>query len=189
MNGIVGILLAAGASRRFGADKRWHRLPDGTPMALASARRLLAACPESLAVVRPDDGELAESLRAAGLAVVTCADAAHGMGHSLAAGVAARPDAGGWLVALADMPAIAPDSIRIVAEALMAGAPLARAFHQGRPGHPVGFSRRFYADLLGLSGDEGARRIVQANLALLHKCPVDDPGVLFDIDVPGTEGI
>lgn len=188
MSGIVGILLAAGASRRFGADKRWHRLPDGTPMALASARHLLAACPNSVAVIRPEDLVLAEQLRAMGLGVVTCTEATHGMGHSLAAGVAATADATGWLIALADMPAIQPASIRCVAQALEAGAPLARAVHAGRPGHPVGFAQRFRSDLLALSCDEGARHIVQAHRETLRLCPVDDPGVLLDIDIPGAVG-
>lgn len=184
MSALVGVLLAAGASQRFGSDKRWHRLADGTPMALEAARRLRAACPDSVAVIRPGDDEVATLLVEAGLKVVVCPAAAHGMGHSLAAGIAASREAGGWLVALADMPAIAPLSYGIVLDALGAGAPLARTAHAGRQGHPVGFSARFLGELLALHGDQGGKAILDAHRDILSICPVDDPGVLIDIDRP-----
>ena len=180
----VGLLLAAGISQRFGSDKRWHRLPDGTPLVLESARRLRAACPRSIAVVRPGDDELANALREAGLEVTFCPDAALGMGHSLAAGVAASKDAAGWLVALADMPGISPESYRVVLDALNNGAPLTRTAHAGCPGHPVGFAARFRNELLTLHGDRGGKAILDAHRDALLLCPVNDPGVLIDIDTP-----
>lgn len=184
MTAFVGLLLAAGASRRFGSDKRWHRLPDGTPMAIEAARRLRAACPSSIAVVRPGDDELAAALTKTGLKVTACPMAALGMGHSLAAGVAASLEAPGWLVALADMPAIAPASYGAVQDALRAGALLARTVHAGRPGHPVGFAARFCDDLLALQGDQGGKAILDAHRDILTLCPVDDLGVLIDVDAP-----
>lgn len=186
MSECVGILLAAGASRRFGSDKRLHRLPDGVPMALASARHLLAACPRSFAVIRPGDDVLADLLTQAGMQVVVCAEAGQGMGHTLAAGVAAAAEADGWLVALADMPYIASDSYRAVIEALNKGAPIARPTFEARPGHPVGFSAAFRAELLGLRGDHGGKAIIDAHRELLCLCPVNDPGIEHDIDTPAA---
>ncbi len=182
--GIVGILLAAGQGRRFGGDKRWHPLADGTPMVLRAAANLIAACPESVAVLRPGDDDLAQRLHALGLATVVCADAQHGMGHSLAAAVAATPHAAGWLVALADMPYIAPSSYLAVRHALEHGAPLARPFYQTQPGHPVAFSRHYQSELLSLTGDQGGRPILQTHAQYLQRCPVDDKGVVWDVDVP-----
>lgn len=184
MKPIVGILLAAGRSRRFGSDKRLHELADGTPMALAAARRLAAACERSLVVVRPGDTALARLFTEAGLETVVCQKAEQGMGHSLAAGVAATPDAAGWLVALADMPYIQPASYRAVRQALQDGATLARPVHGGRPGHPVGFAAEHLGALLALTGDQGGRAIIDADPAALWACPVDDPGVLQDVDLP-----
>jgi len=182
---VVGILLAAGSSTRFGGDKRWHRLADGTPMALAAARRLLAACPESVAVVRADDTELAGLLTAAGLRCAVAERADAGMGHSLAAGVAATIDeAGGWLVTLADMPFIAPASYAAVLASLADGARIARPVFAGRPGHPVGFATACRDQLLALSGDAGGRPIIARDPTALRLCAVDDPGVLQDIDRP-----
>ncbi|MBU1363335.1 MAG: nucleotidyltransferase family protein [Gammaproteobacteria bacterium] len=184
MNQIVGILLAAGSSRRFGADKRLHPLADGTPMALASARHLAAVCARSIVVIRPDDTVLASLLEAEGLETVVCAEAEQGMGHSLASGVAATADAVGWIVALADMPYIEPASYHAVLHAMQDGAALARPIHDGCPGHPVAFGAAYRAELLALTGDQGGKAILEADPAALVLCPVDDPGVLKDVDVP-----
>lgn len=182
--GIVGLLLAAGRSRRFGADKRWQPLADGTPLALATAARLRQACADVLVVVRPEDEALAAQLRELGCAVVTCSDAELGMGHSLAAGVRASADAAGWLVALADMPAIAAASYRAVAAALAAGAAIAVPVWRGQRGHPVGFAGHWRDELSALTGDRGARALMQGHAALVQQIAVDDPGILADIDTP-----
>lgn len=182
MKQIVGILLAAGSSRRFGADKRLHPLADGTPMILASARRLAAVCSHTLVVIRPDDSALNRLLGADGLTSVVCEQAALGMGHSLSCGVAASADAEGWLLALADMPFIRPASYHAILTALDEGASIARPTYQGNLGHPVGFGAAHRFELLALTGDQGGKTILDAHADALRHCPVDDPGVTRDID-------
>jgi molybdenum cofactor cytidylyltransferase len=108
---IVGILLAAGASRRFGADKLTHILPNGELVAVQACRNLLAGTDSVLAVVRPGGERLATLLQAEGADVMICANAEQGMSKSLIFGVGARPEATGWLIGLADMPWIAPTTI------------------------------------------------------------------------------
>lgn len=181
---VTGILLASGVGRRFGADKLMHPLADGTPVAVASARNLVAAIPDAVAVVRSASSTLARELRAAGCRIAVCRDADEGMGRTLAAGVRASRDASGWVVALADMPFVAPASIRAVAEGLVEGAAIAAPAFAGRRGHPVGLARRFKDDLLALRGDEGARRILAAHEDWITLYEVGDPGVLKDIDTP-----
>ena len=184
MKQIVGILLAAGSSRRFGADKRLHRLADGTPMALASARHLASACARTIVVIRPDDSALVSLLAAEGVETVVCDEADQGMGHSLSRGIASSAEADGWLVALADMPYIKPASYHAVLDSLQRGASLARPIYQGKTGHPVGFSAKHLPELLGLTGDQGGKAILDAHRNDLRCCSVDDPGVLKDIDHP-----
>jgi molybdenum cofactor cytidylyltransferase len=178
----VAILLAAGAGARFGGGKLLHPLDDGTAIAAHAARNLIAAGLDVTAVIRPGDFPLRELLETEGCTVTVCADAAQGMGVSLAHGVNTTRDAAGWIVALADMPRIRPATIARVAQALAAGADIAAPAYQGDRGHPVGFSRRFLPELQALIGDSGARPLVQRNQALLRAIDVDDPGVLFDID-------
>jgi molybdenum cofactor cytidylyltransferase len=189
---IVGVLLAAGRGLRFGGDKLLAPLPharetvaDAATLGAAAARNLARALPESVAVVRAGEPRRADALRAAGLRVVECARADEGIGASLACAVAATRDADGWVVALADMPWIAPATITAVADALTAGADIAAPAFRGARGHPVALSRRHYAALAALAGDEGARSIVESNRDALALIAVDDPGVLADVDTPG----
>jgi molybdenum cofactor cytidylyltransferase len=188
---IVGVLLAAGAGTRFGGGKLLASLRDssddvaaGTPLGVAACRHVVAALPEALAVVRPGDDTLTEALTREGARVVVCARADEGMGASLACGVAAAADADGWVVALADMPWIRPETMRSVAAALADGADLVAPFAGGQRGHPVGFSRTHRAALLALRGDEGARDIVKRYGASLVRIDVDDTAILRDVDTP-----
>lgn len=178
----VAILLAAGAGTRFGGGKLLHPLEDGVAIAAHAARNLIAVGLPVTAVVRPGDFPLAELLEQEGCQVTICPDAGRGMGVSLAHGVTAARDAGGWVVALADMPRIRPATIARVVQALAAGADIAAPAYQGDRGHPVAFSRRFLHELQALIGDSGARAVVQRNQALVRLIDTDDPGVLFDID-------
>ena len=187
---VVGILLAAGFSTRFGTNKLLAPLPagaaeGGTPVAVASARHLAEALPESVAVVRPRAQKVSQLLREAGCRTVICRNAAQGMGTSLAAGVRAAGEADGWVVALADMPFIRPETIRRIARALEEGAAIAAPACGGERGHPVGFARRFRDDLLALRGDEGARQVLNAYPDWITLYETDDRGVLRDVDVPG----
>lgn len=192
MRQIVGILLAAGSSRRFGADKRLHPLANGTPMALASARRLAEAGLRTIVVIRPGDTALAALFAAEGLEAVVCSEAEKGMGHSLSHSIAASAEADGWLVALADMPYIESASYLAVLGALQNGTSLARPAYQGKMGHPVGFNAKYLPELLALTGDQGGKAILDAHRNDLHLCQVEDPGILKDIDQPSqvivTEG-
>ena len=188
---IVGVLLAAGEGARFGGGKLLARVPRtahgvaaGTTIGAASAMHLMAALNDVVAVVRRGDAMLERTLAATGARVVPCGRAADGMGASLACGVAECIDADGWIVALADMPWIAPTSIVAVADAVRAGAEIAATRFDGQRGHPVGFSRKYGALLAQLSGDEGARSLVAARQSALRLVDVDDPGVLRDVDRP-----
>jgi molybdenum cofactor cytidylyltransferase len=185
---IVGILLAAGRGTRFHGDKLHARLPHpthgiaaGTPVGVAAAMHLVAALPDSIGVVRKGDDTLSEALAGAGLRIVECANADDGMGASLACGVAALGAADACIVALADMPWIAPATIMGVAAALREGAGIVAPVYRGRRGHPVGFSRRHFAELSALHGDEGARSLLaRAHDIALVDC--DDEGVARDVD-------
>ncbi|MDN0085433.1 nucleotidyltransferase family protein [Crenobacter sp. SG2305] len=182
LTGPCGLLLAAGQARRFGADKRFA-LIDGEPLLLIAARHLRAVLPDTLVVLREGDDALAELLTAEGIASTRCPQAALGMGHSLAHGVRQRPDADGWLIALADMPHLAESTLTRLAETLRHDVIIAPSLN-GVRGHPVGFGRDYYEELIALSGDIGAKPLLQRHAARVTLLPVDDAGVLEDIDTP-----
>ena len=109
-------------------------------------------------------------------------DAPLGMGYSIAMGVTARANAGGWLILPGDMPLVQPSTLVAVAREL-AQHPVVCAHYKGRRGHPVGFAAELYSELAMLSGDDGARRLVSRYPAL--GLELDDPGVLVDVDTEG----
>lgn len=181
---VRGLLLAAGRGARFGGDKLIARLPDGTPVGVAALRNLQQAMGSAIAIVRVDDAALAGAFRGEGATIVVAERADEGMGASLAAGIAAIGEHDGVVVALADMPWIAPETIARIADSVANGASIAAPSHRGRRGHPVGFAPSHRAALLALEGDSGAREIVAGSNDVVL-IDVDDEGVLRDVDRPG----
>ena len=179
---ITGLLLAAGLSRRFGAHKLLHEI-HGKPLILHSAA-CLQACDSLLAIVRPDDLPLQAYLLQTGIESVINPLAEQGMGSSLTRGVAASASSDGWCILPADMPFINPMTGQQIVHALRQGAAIAAPYYQERRGHPVGFSRVYRERLLALQGDIGARTILTDEAQAIVKVPVEDPGILRDIDTP-----
>jgi molybdenum cofactor cytidylyltransferase len=164
-------------------DKLLQILPQGEHVAVRSAQRLALALTSTLVVVHPDALRLMTLLHRSGLVTSCCADAAAGMGHTLAHGVRSSAGAPGWIVALADMPHVKSSTITALDTAIRNGADIAVPVHQGQRGNPVGFSRVHRQALLNMHGDQGARALLRAHPVV--EVEVDDPGILFDIDTPG----
>ncbi|HSM98165.1 MAG TPA: nucleotidyltransferase family protein [Gallionella sp.] len=202
---IAAIVLAAGASQRFGSDKLLHPLTlRGATMPLAAHSLLpwLETFRQISVVVRPGANVFRSAIeaalgmgngggmgkggadRSAPINWIACADAAQGMAASLACGVRANLEAEGWLIGLADMPAVPVEAITRVRKALSKGAAIAVPAHAGRRGHPVGFARRYRIELLALQGDAGARRLLQRDEADVVEIGIDDAGIFADIDIP-----
>lgn len=179
---IVGVLLAAGAGTRFVGRKLLAPLEDGTPVGVRSARTLRGSVERALAVVRPGDEPLESLLRAEGLEILPFPGAHEGMGASLAFGVSKAPAAGGWVVALADMPFLRPATVEAVGQALKAGAGIVAPTFRGRRGHPVGFAAALYPELVLLGGDEGARSLLARHRADVVWIECEDEGSVLDID-------
>ena len=182
---IVGVLLAAGSGRRFDAsgarNKLLAPLADGRQVVVASAKNLITALPQVVAVVRDGDEQVAALLRALGCQVVPCPDASMGMAASLAHGLRYSPaGADAWVVALGDMPYVQAATIASLCAAIGEGATIAAPFYDGRRGNPVAFHNTHLNELLALQGDHGARHLLDEHR--VTKVQVDDPGIFSDID-------
>ena len=179
------IVLAAGRGARFSAASHKLAAVFGESGVLATTlRHAIASQLHVVVVTTPAFAELARSSVAARDVVVlpevgSDPQTGLGMGHSIAAGVSVRPHAGGWLVLPGDMPLVQPATLQAVARELD-HHPVVYAQHGGRRGHPVGFAAELYSELVGLTGDEGARRLIAQYPAF--GIELDDPGILIDID-------
>jgi molybdenum cofactor cytidylyltransferase len=197
---IAAIVLAAGASHRFGSDKLLHPVTlHGVTLPLAAHSLLpwLETFGDITVVIRPGADTFCSALetaldkskpganKSALIRWIECVDAAQGMAASLVCGVRANLGAAGWLIGLADMPAVPMAAIAGVRNALLAGAKLAAPSRDGRRGHPVGFASRYRDELLLLQGDNGARRLLERDISKLVEINIDDAGIFADIDIPG----
>ncbi len=176
------MLLAAGASRRFGSPKQLVRV-EGQTLLRRMARIALAGRPAGCLVVL---GARAERLRRelAGLDVRVVVNFRwrEGLSRSLAAGIAALPsDARAALVLLADQAAITPADLEILC-ACWRRAPgrIVAACAAGRLGPPAILPRAVFPALRRLRGDAGARDMLRDPRR--HVVGIELPGAAFDID-------
>ena len=175
------VIPAAGAGSRFvGSLHKLQQEFAGSTVLGSTVRRAIET---QLPVVVVTTAALAplvgRQLATRDIVVLSEEEAARGMGASIASGVAERSGAPGWLVLPGDMPLVRPGSILAVASALEHHA-VVFAQHRGRRGHPVGFAAELYSELVVLSNDDGARRVMLRYPA--HGQEVDDAGVLLDVD-------
>jgi molybdenum cofactor cytidylyltransferase len=175
------VVLAAGSGSRFGGEQHKLMQPFGASTVLGSTLR--NAIESQLPVVVVTTARLAplaaRQLALRDIVVVSDEQAARGMGHSISCGVGERSGAPGWLILPGDMPLVRPGTLLAVARALE-HHPVVYAQYRGRRGHPVGFAAELYSELVMLTGDDGARRVVLRYPA--HGEELDDSGVLLDID-------
>ncbi|TWC19909.1 molybdenum cofactor cytidylyltransferase [Pseudomonas sp. SJZ085] len=183
------IILAAGSGSRFrqvaGPDKD-KLLADctGRDGAVRSViEQVLVNLPASLEkrvlVTSSERPQVIRMAQAYGCDVVELDSP--GLGDSIAAGVQACPDLYGWLIVLGDMPFILPSSYEQVAAGIRENG-ICVPVLAGEYGHPVGFGRVFGPKLMALSGDQGAKVLFAG--ARVVEIAVDDPGVVWDVDVP-----
>jgi molybdenum cofactor cytidylyltransferase len=175
------VVPAAGPGRRFGGPLHKLEHPfDGSTVLASTLRHAIASqlpvVVVTTAALAPLAGEL---LARRDIVVLDEAEAARGMGASIAAGVSERSGATGWVVLPGDMPLVQPATLLAVAGALDPHA-VAYAQYRGRAGHPLGFAAELYSELIQLNGDDSPRRLMLRYPA--HGLEVDDAGVLLGVD-------
>lgn len=184
---VSAVLLAAGSSRRFGGANKLLAEAAGVPLALAVARALEGARLAELVVVTGHDADRIEALLS-GLGARFVHNRRHGegIGGSIATGVAALGDGvAGALIAQADMPALTAALIdRLIRRFEEAGS--ARIVHpvgpDGRQRNPVIWPRRYFPELVRLSGDTGAKALIERCADGVETVPVGDEAAFVDLD-------
>ena len=161
---IAGIVLAAGAGRRFGSPKQLADL-DGVPLLQHAVDAMLAvpALDRVVVVLGAAAEQIGAAVRFASAEPIVCAGWEEGMSASLREGVDELYSADWVIVTLGDMPGVTPEAIEAVVAAIEAdpAAEAVRAAYGGRPGHPVALSRALLGRVGELRGDVGARELLR----------------------------
>lgn len=185
MKRIAGMILAAGRASRFGSDKRQAILPDGHSMLEAVLRRFHEAFGTVLLVAREHDDFARRLADIHGAELVVSEQADLGLGHSLACGAQAlmgHEGLDGVVIGLADMPAVRTATLIDLKDVLAARMRPVVPVFQGQLGHPRGLPRDWFEALAHLTGDLGAKQLLDWRQAVaVH---VNDGGVLLDADTP-----
>ncbi len=185
---IAALLLAAGSSRRMGtANKLMHEV-DGQPMIARTAEQIKAAGVSPLIVVTGHDADkISHALSHLAVKFHHNPDHGQGLSASLRAGLEALPaEVDGVVVCLGDMPQVTTEHIDSLLQAFdpLEGRAICVPVFGRKRGNPILWSRSFFAEIAGLSGDLGARHLLEEHADQICEVTVGDDGVLFDVDTP-----
>jgi molybdenum cofactor cytidylyltransferase len=180
---IAGVVLAAGAGRRFGGPKQLAVL-EGKPM-LEHVLAAMEAAPldRVFVVLGADADEVQRRVALHGAEPVICSGWEEGMSVSLRCGVDAADGSGAdrVVVALGDQPRLSPQAVARLIDA-GGGAAVSRATYGGHGSHPVLLERTLFSLVRELHGDSGARALLLAYPVREVAC--DGLGSPADVDAP-----
>ncbi len=184
---ISAIVLAAGQATRFGRCKQVLRLGGKTILDHVLDNLRGSQIDDVVIVLGAHADEIREKVRLLerdNERIVTNADFASGMSTSIQAGLRALPEsAEAAMIVLGDQPFVTPRTIDLlVDEYRRTRASVVVPTYNGVRGNPVIVDRSLFGEMLGIRGDVGCRAIFGDHAQSITKVPVDDRGVLVDID-------
>lgn len=191
---IAALILAAGQSRRMGVCNKLLASIDGIPMVARAVDAAIAGTQAGInggvyVVTGHQHQQVAGALAGRDVHLVHNPRYADGLSTSLARGLEAlAPDVDAALVCLGDMPRVTSAHIKRLVEAFdpLEGRAVCVPTWAGKRGHPILWARRFFAEMREIKGDVGARHLLGEYAELLCEIPMDDDGVLLDVDSPGA---
>ena len=188
---IGAIVLAAGASKRFGGDKRKAKINEEFSVLSKTIANVANLVNSVLVVLRVDDQsfkkELQTQVHSPNVYYFLAPDSALGMGHSLSNAMTAQDDLTAAMIVLGDMPFVNRESLKLLISTYTAhadSAPIVLPTLQGKFGHPVIFDRAYFEEMSQLKGDRGAKPIIDAHKDKILTIELEDLGIIRDIDTP-----
>ncbi len=185
---IIGVIPAAGRSRRFGGEKQLHPV-DGTPLLLRVLAAVCGSCAATVLVTRQSVWDALATRVPDGVHFAAADDPDAEMIDSIRIGIAAartRLDLGGddgVLVCPGDLPRLAPADVACCCARFSAEPErLVVASHGGRRGHPLIFPAALCATVEGPDCDGGLRALLGRHARDLVEVACESDGVLHDVD-------
>ena len=185
MQGWSALILAGGAGRRFGGGKLLADMAGGPVIRRVAEAVAAADFAEVVVVTGADDAGIRPALVGLDARILHAPDWAEGMAVTLRTGIGAlAAEAEGVCVFLGDMPLVPVALCPALIEAAEKVSYAARPRLDGKPGHPVAFTRAAFADLLALTGDKGATALLTQRPEAVAYIDTVESGALLDIDTP-----
>ena len=183
---IAAVVLAAGQSKRMRRTKQLLPLGGSTILGRVIETFRESKVDRIVLVVGSGSAAVKRSLDLAGVKTVTNRAFRGGMSGSLKAGLQEiQAEADAVIVALGDQPFVSPKTVDLLIQAYLREKPaVVLPLYRGRRGNPVLFDRSLFGELLGITGDVGAKSVVRRNESELLEVEVEDEGVVIDIDTP-----
>ncbi|HJO04521.1 MAG TPA: nucleotidyltransferase family protein [Acidobacteriota bacterium] len=189
---VGAVLLAAGASQRFGDRNKLLTDFSGRPMVRHVARAVLESRAAPIIAVTGDDHAAVEkALAGLALQIVRNGNYEHGMSSTLRVGIRALLEhrttpVDGAVICLADMPWVRAEHVDALIGAFdpAHGRPICVPVYDRRRGNPVLWASSYFDEIGEITGDVGARGLLARHPASVHEVPVDDAGVVRDVDSP-----
>jgi molybdenum cofactor cytidylyltransferase len=181
---IGAVVLAAGASTRMGGRHKLLEQVAGRPVIEHVVSCALGCDVDCVTVVVGHRADEVRALLPDGVTVVENPKYAEGLSTSLVAGIRALPDGlDGVVVLLGDMPHVTSSDVLALVGAFRPGSVCVPTV-EGRRGNPVLWSRAFFERILELDGDRGARSILESSRENVVEVPLENRGLLLDVDTP-----
>jgi molybdenum cofactor cytidylyltransferase len=187
---VAAIVLAAGLSSRMVAEGMGNKLLaelHGRPLIAETVDRIRASKVDEIFVVTGHEAEEVESaLAGQDVTIVHNTAFAEGLSTSVRAGVAAAREFDAVFICLGDMPLVSPEDLRRMTAAFSPpdGRILVAPVHGHKLGNPVLWGRDYFGALMALSGDRGARALLESHRQDIIEIPIDHEGVILDADTP-----
>ena len=181
---VAAVVLAAGMSRRMGTPKQLLRLGENTLLGHTLETVRQSRADEIVLVLGFAAEDIKQQVPVEGLKVVINPAFQEGMASSLRAGLSALgPDTEAALIILADQPFIKPETLDQLIDCHQRLRPqILLPLYKGFRGNPVLLDRSIFPEVMGLTGDVGCRAIFGSHTEGIRKLPVDDVGILIDVD-------
>ena len=185
---IAVIVLAAGQSSRMGDTNKLLAEIQGKTMLRHAVDAVLGSRAVRCVVVTGFEADrISESLNGVAVSVVHNEDFADGMSTSLKCGLSAlTDDIDGAIICLADMPGVNATHLDSLISAFdpHADRAVCVASYNGKRGNPVLWSQAFFGQMMELTGDVGARALMQKHRSVVHEVEMASDAVIRDVDTP-----
>jgi molybdenum cofactor cytidylyltransferase len=181
---VAAVVLAAGRSSRMAPRNKLLELLDRKPVITHVVNAALGSGADPVIVVTGFEAErIGEALRGLKVKVVHNADYAQGLNTSLRAGLKAlMPNTDGAIILLGDMPQIQSGNLNALIAALKDQESICVPVRSGRRGNPLLWGARYFPEMMGISGDVGAKPLMANYLEHVVEVPINSDGIFADID-------